>query len=151
MDGVVLFLSCELVALTLSCGFVVLTLSCVLVALTSSCGLMVLTLRRSFGYVVAWGPAEHPLLSLPPTQSILVNWTKGFKCSSVEGKDVVSLLREAIKRRGVRRPTSQNPRMGHTGRNARRHRASGDAALLFGGTQCPLHHFRTSTLTSWRW
>ncbi|XP_065601126.1 LOW QUALITY PROTEIN: hexokinase-2-like [Cyrtonyx montezumae] len=33
-------------------------------------------------------------------ESILVNWTKGFKCSSVEGKDVVSLLRKAIKKRG---------------------------------------------------
>ena len=29
----------------------------------------------------------------------LVNWTKGFKCSGVEGKDVVALLREAIDRR----------------------------------------------------
>lgn len=29
----------------------------------------------------------------------LVNWTKGFKCSDVEGKDVVALLREAIDRR----------------------------------------------------
>ena len=29
----------------------------------------------------------------------LVNWTKGFKCSGVEGKDVVGLLREAIERR----------------------------------------------------
>lgn len=35
-------------------------------------------------------------------QSILVSWTKGFKASGVEGKDVVSLLRKAIKRRGVR-------------------------------------------------
>uniref|UniRef100_A0A493TPC3 Hexokinase-2 n=1 Tax=Anas platyrhynchos platyrhynchos TaxID=8840 RepID=A0A493TPC3_ANAPP len=33
-------------------------------------------------------------------ESILVTWTKGFKCSSVEGKDVVSLLRKAIKKRG---------------------------------------------------
>ena len=29
----------------------------------------------------------------------LVNWTKGFKCSGVEGKDVVALLKEAIVRR----------------------------------------------------
>lgn len=29
----------------------------------------------------------------------LVNWTKGFKCSDVEGRDVVELLREAIERR----------------------------------------------------
>uniref|UniRef100_A0A8C3KQ44 Hexokinase-2 n=2 Tax=Calidris pygmaea TaxID=425635 RepID=A0A8C3KQ44_9CHAR len=33
-------------------------------------------------------------------ESILVTWTKGFKCSSVEGKDVVSLLRKSIKKRG---------------------------------------------------
>ncbi|XP_029460023.1 hexokinase-2 [Rhinatrema bivittatum] len=33
-------------------------------------------------------------------ESILVTWTKGFKASGVEGKDVVSLLRKAIKRRG---------------------------------------------------
>ncbi|XP_078522664.1 hexokinase-2 [Lissotriton helveticus] len=33
-------------------------------------------------------------------ESILVNWTKGFKSSGVEGKDVVSLLRRAIKKRG---------------------------------------------------
>lgn len=29
----------------------------------------------------------------------LVSWTKGFKCSGVEGKDVVALLREAIERK----------------------------------------------------
>ncbi|XP_013911842.1 PREDICTED: hexokinase-2-like [Thamnophis sirtalis] len=33
-------------------------------------------------------------------ESILDTWTKGFKCSGVEGKDVVSLLRTAIKKRG---------------------------------------------------
>uniref|UniRef100_A0A8C3V7I0 Hexokinase-2 n=1 Tax=Catharus ustulatus TaxID=91951 RepID=A0A8C3V7I0_CATUS len=33
-------------------------------------------------------------------ESILVMWTKGFKCSSVEGRDVVSLLRKSIKKRG---------------------------------------------------
>uniref|UniRef100_UPI003AAEF627 hexokinase-2 n=1 Tax=Centroberyx gerrardi TaxID=166262 RepID=UPI003AAEF627 len=33
-------------------------------------------------------------------ESILVSWTKGFKSSGVEGKDVVSLLRKAIKKRG---------------------------------------------------
>ncbi|MGH0185832.1 UNVERIFIED_CONTAM: hypothetical protein FKN15_018836 [Acipenser sinensis] len=30
------------------------------------------------------------------TQSILINWTKGFKSSGVEGRDVVALLRKAI-------------------------------------------------------
>lgn len=45
-------------------------------------------------------PSSFPLaVSL---QSILVTWTKGFKCSSVEGRDVVSLLRKSIKKRGVR-------------------------------------------------
>ena len=34
-------------------------------------------------------------------QSILIRWTKGFACSGVEGQNVVQLLREAIKRRGV--------------------------------------------------
>ncbi|KAF5899044.1 hexokinase-2-like, partial [Clarias magur] len=33
-------------------------------------------------------------------ESILVSWTKGFKASGVEGKDVVMLLRKAIKKRG---------------------------------------------------
>ncbi|KAM9447245.1 hexokinase-2 [Clarias gariepinus] len=33
-------------------------------------------------------------------ESILVTWTKGFKASGVEGKDVVMLLRKAIKKRG---------------------------------------------------
>ncbi|NWS49336.1 HXK2 protein, partial [Probosciger aterrimus] len=33
-------------------------------------------------------------------ESILITWTKGFKCSSVEGKDVVSMLRKSIKKRG---------------------------------------------------
>uniref|UniRef100_F6SN65 Hexokinase-3 n=1 Tax=Ornithorhynchus anatinus TaxID=9258 RepID=F6SN65_ORNAN len=31
-------------------------------------------------------------------RSTLISWTKGFKCSDVEGKDVVQLLRDAIKR-----------------------------------------------------
>uniref|UniRef100_A0A8C7M1E4 Hexokinase-2 n=1 Tax=Oncorhynchus mykiss TaxID=8022 RepID=A0A8C7M1E4_ONCMY len=34
-------------------------------------------------------------------ESILVSWTKGFKSHGVEGRDVVSLLRKAIKKRGV--------------------------------------------------
>ena len=31
----------------------------------------------------------------------LVTWTKGFKCSGVEGQDVVRLLHEAIRRKKV--------------------------------------------------
>lgn len=38
-------------------------------------------------------------------QSFLVSWTKGFKANGVEGKDVVDLLRKAIRRRGVRATT----------------------------------------------
>ncbi|XP_075398845.1 hexokinase-3 [Tenrec ecaudatus] len=34
-------------------------------------------------------------------QSTLISWTKGFKCSDVEGQDVVRLLREALERQGV--------------------------------------------------
>ncbi|XP_021956694.1 hexokinase type 2 isoform X2 [Folsomia candida] len=34
------------------------------------------------------------------TKGILVTWTKGFNCSGVEGKDVVLMLQEAIRRRG---------------------------------------------------
>ncbi|KAL8174096.1 UNVERIFIED_CONTAM: Hexokinase-2 [Gekko kuhli] len=33
-------------------------------------------------------------------ESILVTWTKGFKSSGVEGRDVVSMLRKAIRKRG---------------------------------------------------
>ncbi|XP_061586344.1 hexokinase-2 [Cololabis saira] len=33
-------------------------------------------------------------------ESILLSWTKGFKISGVEGKDVVGLLRESIRKRG---------------------------------------------------
>lgn len=35
------------------------------------------------------------------SQSTLISWTKGFRCSGVEGQDVVQLLREAIQRQGV--------------------------------------------------
>lgn len=34
-------------------------------------------------------------------QSSLISWTKGFRCSGVEGQDVVQLLREAIERQVV--------------------------------------------------
>ncbi|XP_055017310.1 hexokinase-2 isoform X1 [Boleophthalmus pectinirostris] len=34
-------------------------------------------------------------------QAVLMSWTKGFKPTGVEGKEVVSLLRKAIKKRGV--------------------------------------------------
>lgn len=31
-------------------------------------------------------------------KSRLVNWTKGFKCTDVEGEDIVRLLEEALAR-----------------------------------------------------
>lgn len=34
-------------------------------------------------------------------KAILTHWTKGFKCAGVEGNDIVELLHDAIKRRGV--------------------------------------------------
>lgn len=34
-------------------------------------------------------------------QSVLLSWTKGFKASGVEGEDVVRLLRESVRKRGV--------------------------------------------------
>ncbi|XP_053769214.1 hexokinase-3 [Desmodus rotundus] len=34
-------------------------------------------------------------------RSTLISWTKGFRCSGVEGQDVVQLLREAIERQGA--------------------------------------------------
>lgn len=34
-------------------------------------------------------------------RSILISWTKGFRCSGVEGQDVVQLLRDAIERQGA--------------------------------------------------
>jgi hexokinase len=34
------------------------------------------------------------------THATLVTWTKGFKASGVEGRDVVGLLKEACQRRG---------------------------------------------------
>ena len=42
------------------------------------------------------------------TKASLVTWTKGFKCSGVEGEDVVKLLREAIARRGVSQKITQH-------------------------------------------
>ncbi|XP_021494769.1 hexokinase-3 isoform X3 [Meriones unguiculatus] len=34
-------------------------------------------------------------------KSTLISWTKGFRCSDVEGQDVVQLLRDAIQRQGT--------------------------------------------------
>jgi len=40
------------------------------------------------------------------TKARLVTWTKGFKCSGVEGEDVVLLLQKAIKQRQVSLPVA---------------------------------------------
>ncbi|XP_035221455.1 hexokinase-1-like [Stegodyphus dumicola] len=61
-------------------------------------------------FLIALGNMHRTLplgftFSFPCTQkgldsAFLVNWTKGFNCSGVEGKDVVQLLREAVERKG---------------------------------------------------
>lgn len=43
---------------------------------------------------------SFPCIQKGLTSAFLVNWTKGFDCAGVIGKDVVQLLREAVKRRG---------------------------------------------------
>jgi len=45
---------------------------------------------------------SFPCIQEGLTKARLVAWTKGFNCAGVEGEDVVQLLRNAIKRRGVR-------------------------------------------------
>lgn len=44
---------------------------------------------------------SFPCKQIGLNHAILTQWTKGFKCEGVEGEDVVRLLHEAIKRRGV--------------------------------------------------
>ena len=46
---------------------------------------------------------SFPCVQRHLASATLVKWTKGFKCSGVEGEDVVALLHEAISRRQVRR------------------------------------------------
>ncbi|XP_036330861.1 hexokinase type 2 [Rhagoletis pomonella] len=43
---------------------------------------------------------SFPCIQLGLTKGLLVRWTKGFQCAGVENEDVVSLLKEAIARRG---------------------------------------------------
>ncbi|XP_036189909.1 hexokinase-2 isoform X3 [Myotis myotis] len=43
---------------------------------------------------------SFPCIQTKLDESFLVSWTKGFKSSGVEGKDVVTLIRKAIQRRG---------------------------------------------------
>lgn len=56
----------------------------------------VYTERLSLGFTFSF-----PLLQLGLTKGLLVKWTKGFNCSNVVDEDVVKLLKDAIKRRGV--------------------------------------------------
>jgi len=44
---------------------------------------------------------SFPLVQAGLASGRLAHWTKGFKCSDVEGKDVVDLLKQAVKRRGL--------------------------------------------------
>ncbi|XP_023385263.1 hexokinase-2 [Pteropus vampyrus] len=44
---------------------------------------------------------SFPCIQTKLDESFLVSWTKGFKSSGVEGKDVVTLIRKAIQRRGI--------------------------------------------------
>lgn len=44
---------------------------------------------------------SFPLQQVGLTKGILKTWTKGFSCSGVVGQDVVQMLEDAIKRRGV--------------------------------------------------
>lgn len=53
--------------------------------------------RLSLGFTFSF-----PLVQLGLTKGLLVKWTKGFNCSNVAGEDVVQLLKDAIKRRGVK-------------------------------------------------
>ncbi|XP_069828792.1 hexokinase-3 isoform X2 [Dendropsophus ebraccatus] len=43
---------------------------------------------------------SFPCLQSQLDKSVLISWTKGFRCSGVEGEDVVQLLKDAIDRRG---------------------------------------------------
>ncbi|XP_072257136.1 hexokinase-3 [Pyxicephalus adspersus] len=43
---------------------------------------------------------SFPCVQSQLDKSVLISWTKGFRCSGVEGKDVVQLLKDAIQRRG---------------------------------------------------
>ncbi|KAG8224324.1 hypothetical protein J437_LFUL004280 [Ladona fulva] len=44
---------------------------------------------------------SFPCIQEGLTKATLETWTKGFKCSDVEGHDIVQLLKDAINRRGV--------------------------------------------------
>lgn len=47
---------------------------------------------------------SFPLKQLGLTKGILIRWTKGFNCEGVVQEDVVTLLEDALRRRGVSIP-----------------------------------------------
>uniref|UniRef100_A0A8C7M9C8 hexokinase n=1 Tax=Oncorhynchus kisutch TaxID=8019 RepID=A0A8C7M9C8_ONCKI len=56
-------------------------------------------LSHKFMQFIAIWIFGHIVHAFSVFQGILVNWTKGFKCTDCEGEDVVELLREGIKRK----------------------------------------------------
>ncbi|XP_035021764.1 hexokinase-2 isoform X1 [Hippoglossus stenolepis] len=62
--------------------------------------------KLPLGFTFSFPCQQTKLDEIPQTftlfveKSVLMSWTKGFKSSGVEGKDVVSLLRKSIKKRG---------------------------------------------------
>lgn len=53
-------------------------------------------LRLPLGFTFSFPCRQESLSS-----ARLTGWTKGFKCSGVEGEDVGELLQKAVLRRGV--------------------------------------------------
>ncbi len=43
---------------------------------------------------------SFPTVQLGLARALLSTWTKGYVCEGVEGRDVVELLEEAIRRKG---------------------------------------------------
>lgn len=51
------------------------------------------------GFTFSFPLDQHGL-----TKGYLIRWTKGFKCDDIIGEDIVDLLEQAIKKRGVSIP-----------------------------------------------
>ena len=60
-------------------------------------------LRLPLGFTFSFPCRQESLAS-----ARLTGWTKGFKCSGVEGEDVGELLQKAVLRRGVSKFTFLN-------------------------------------------
>ncbi|CAG2123209.1 unnamed protein product, partial [Medioppia subpectinata] len=66
----------------------------------ASCISMFMSQRKVIQYRIPLGfTFSFPCKQEGLTSARLTQWTKGFKCSGVEGEDVVQLLREAIDKR----------------------------------------------------